>query len=174
MSEEVGADNLGSVEGIPQRDVAMRFTKHFASYNPGDTAYFHAHEAQELVNRGVAAAPVPTAGRLNGDAIPNPAGLLSAMQAVTNASFAITIASVAQEVGLMDFTGAASLAAIATQISTMMLNASCAWTDRFTITTDAIGPAATISYASAASSGTNIATTFRLTAATGAVLTQGT
>lgn len=42
------------VEGLAQRDVVVTFTKHWASYNPGERACFHDHEAQELVDQGVA------------------------------------------------------------------------------------------------------------------------
>jgi hypothetical protein len=50
-----------SVEGIPQRDVVVTFTQHFASYNAGESASFTADEAQRLADLGVTGdAPPPT------------------------------------------------------------------------------------------------------------------
>ena len=47
-------------EGLPeQRDVAVTFTAQFASYYAGEVAYFHDHEAQALIDRGVAEAVAP-------------------------------------------------------------------------------------------------------------------
>jgi hypothetical protein len=51
-----------SVEGIPQRDVVVTFSKHFASYNAGESAAFTADEAARLAEQGVTGeAPPPTA-----------------------------------------------------------------------------------------------------------------
>lgn len=47
------------VEGVPQRDVLVTFTKHYLSYSPGEAAYFHEEEAQALAERGVADAGAP-------------------------------------------------------------------------------------------------------------------
>lgn len=177
MGEEVELFNLGGVEGIPQRTVAMRFSRHFASYHPGETAYFLAPEAAELTSRGVAAPPVPTAAVLDGNPPPNPATTLQALQLISNGSFAVTISGTLREFGLFDFTGAASLTDVAGIISaaTGAAGAPFNWvTNRFVMQTTATGPTATLTYASAASSGTNLSTTLRLTAATGAILTQGT
>lgn len=46
-----------AVEGIPPRDVVVTFATHFASYNPGESAYFTADEAQRLIDLGVAGLP---------------------------------------------------------------------------------------------------------------------
>ena len=54
-----------SVEGIPQRDVLVTFTRHYASYNAGESAYFTPDEAQHLADLGVTAGPPPTEAPVN-------------------------------------------------------------------------------------------------------------
>jgi hypothetical protein len=48
-----------SVEGNPPRDQVVTFTKHFASYFPGESACFTADEAQALIEDGMAVRPGP-------------------------------------------------------------------------------------------------------------------
>lgn len=175
MGEEADLYNLGGVSGIPQRTTAMRFSRHFLSYNPGEVANFLASEADELVARGVAAAPIPQPARLTGGQFPNPATTLTALQMISNGSFAVTISGTLREIGPLDFTGASDLNMCAAIITATMATLGTCNTDglHFRITTNDVGPSATITYASAASSGTSIATTCRWTVGTGAVLTQG-
>lgn len=162
------------VEGIPQRETLVVFTAQYASYFPGERAYFTASEAQTLANLGVASPPAPAAAILTGGVIANTAGLLTTLQALADASFAITINGTAQQVGPIDMTGASSLTVIATAIGNNMNGAGCVWaTNRFVITTTATGAGATLTYASAPAAGSNIATVCALTAASGAALTQG-
>ncbi|HYM23194.1 MAG TPA: hypothetical protein VEU08_08300, partial [Vicinamibacterales bacterium] len=46
-------------DDVLQRDVPVTFTAQFASYFAGEVAYFHGHEAQALIDRGVAEAVAP-------------------------------------------------------------------------------------------------------------------
>lgn len=49
-----------SVEGIPPRDTMVTFTRHFASYNAGESAFFTADEAERLAEQGVIDTGPPT------------------------------------------------------------------------------------------------------------------
>jgi hypothetical protein len=51
---------MADVEGIPQREVVVMFTKQFASYFPSEVACFTPEEAQRLRDLGVAGDPPPT------------------------------------------------------------------------------------------------------------------
>jgi len=55
------------VEGIPQREEIVTFTKHWASYNPGESASFTADEVSILAAEGVIDLP-PTDPPVNVDA----------------------------------------------------------------------------------------------------------
>jgi hypothetical protein len=46
-----------SVEGIPQREEVVTFTKQYASYFPGESACFTPEEAQRLADLGVISPP---------------------------------------------------------------------------------------------------------------------
>jgi hypothetical protein len=60
-----------SVEGIPQRDQTVTFTKQFASYNAGEVATFTADEAQRLAAQGVTTdAPPPSTDPPANTAVP--------------------------------------------------------------------------------------------------------
>lgn len=48
-----------AVEGIPQREVVVTFTAHFASYNKGEAACFTESEARRLGELGVAEPVAP-------------------------------------------------------------------------------------------------------------------
>ena len=175
---------LGSVEGIPPRDTVVKFTAQFASYFPGEQAAFTSDEAQALGDQGVidtGPPPTPTAAFLTGGAVADPVALLDTLVAIVDAGFAITIGGTVFQVGPGDLAGFADLQTIAAIITAAFggagAGARCDWSDatrRFTITTTATGPTATIGYASAPAAGTDIAVDCQLTAATGATLTQGT
>jgi hypothetical protein len=49
-----------SVEGIPERDQVVTFTRHHLSYNAGESAYFTADEAAALAEQGVIDTGPPT------------------------------------------------------------------------------------------------------------------
>lgn len=116
----------------------------------------------------------PTPAILVGGAIANVASVLTALQGMTNSSFAITINGTAQDVGPLDTTGVSDMPAAAALFADEMEAATCEWrTDRFLIQTDARGVGATLSYASAAASGTNVSSIFRITATTADALEQG-
>jgi hypothetical protein len=172
-----------SVEGIPQRETAVTFVAHFASYFPGEVAAFTPEEAQELADRGVievAPPPTPTAAFLTGGTVADPATLLTALEAVADGSFRIAINTVVQNTTQTDFAGSNNLALVAALITSSLGGntvARCTWNavgSRFTITTAATGTAATIGYASAPPSGTDISDACALSQASGATLTQGT
>lgn len=54
-----------AVEGIPPRDVLVTFTAQFASYFPGEAAYFTPEEAQSLADLGVADVEPPSSPPVN-------------------------------------------------------------------------------------------------------------
>jgi hypothetical protein len=116
----------------------------------------------------------PMPAILTGDVIPNPGALLTALQAVGNASFAITINGTAQELEPMDMTGINTLADAAAMIADEMTGATCEYqSGMFVIETDAKGASATLSYASAPADGADISTGLRLTSTTASSLVQG-
>lgn len=116
----------------------------------------------------------PTPAILTGGVIANPGGLLTALQAQTAASFAITINGTAQEVGPLDLTGASDLSVIAAAFANNMNGATCEWqTNQFVIETDAKGASATLTYASAAATGTNVSAICQLTSTSASSLVQG-
>jgi hypothetical protein len=59
-----------SVEGIPQRDEVVTFTRHHLSYNAGESAAFTVEEAQRLADLGVIDTGPPTDPPVN-TAVPN-------------------------------------------------------------------------------------------------------
>jgi hypothetical protein len=124
--------------------------------------------------------PAWTSAILTGGVVADPAALLVTLEAITDASFAITInGNVVQSIP-QDFATSNSLLLIAALITSSLGGnpvARCQWvagTSRFTITTAATGTAATITYASAPAAGTDISALCCFTLATGATLTQGT
>ena len=58
------------VEGIPDRDVVVTFSTHFASYNAGESAAFTADEAQRLADLGVTGDAPPPANPPTNLAVP--------------------------------------------------------------------------------------------------------
>lgn len=105
--------------------------------------------------------------------IPAQATLLSSLQALNNGAFAITVGGTVVETGLIDFTPITDLPGAAALINTALgANAHCAWqstSGQFIITSVAIGASATIGYAQAPATGTDISATLHLTSASGAL-----
>lgn len=120
-----------------------------------------------------------TAAILTGGVV-DPIALLPAIEAITDGSLAITINGTDTEATANDYSGSGTLLLVAAMLGSSLGGNSvvrCVWnpaTNRFTITTAATGTAATITYASAPATGTDISALCGLTAATGATLTQGT
>ena len=108
---------------------------------------------------------------------PTVGGTLAALQAVTAGGFNISINGLVTEIGPVDFSGAASLAACATLLNTAMSTCTVSYSGTaFVITSHALGPTATLSYATAPSgptTETNVSATCLLTAGTAASLVQG-
>jgi hypothetical protein len=132
-------------------------------------------------SNGVVATTPPawTPAVLTGGVVADPAALLTSLLAITDGSLRITINGVVQNTIATDFTAAGTLAVVASRITTSLGGSNvavCAWvaaSNRFTITTNAKGAAATIGFASTPPSGTDISALCHFTAATGAALTQG-
>ena len=100
--------------------------------------------------------------------------LLAALKALTNASFAVTVDGTPRQVTPMNLTAVADLPAVATAIGTGLTGGDCSWSGScFVVSSDTAGALSTLTYAVAPASGTDISTTAKLTAATGAVLDQG-
>ena len=98
---------------------------------------------------------------------------LTTLQTITNGGFSIKINGTAQTVSALDISALTSYSAIATQITTQLTGATCTWDSSFKafiITTSATGSTATIEYATAPSSGSDISEMLGLTSGT---LSQG-
>jgi hypothetical protein len=127
--------------------------------------------AGQMQVAGASSAAILTGGATVG-------GTLAALQAVTAGGFNIDINGQVVEVGPVNFSGAATLAACAALLNTAM-TATCTVTysgTAFVITTHASGPTATLTYASAPSGATveaDVSATCLLTSGTAASLTQG-
>lgn len=93
---------------------------------------------------------------------------LTTWTAITNGSFNITIDGTAKSLSSLSFASAANLNAVATVISTALGSAgTCTWNGQyFTITSATSGTSSSVAYATAGSSGTNIATMLKLTSTT--------
>jgi len=120
------------------------------------------------------------AGRLRGGTV---SSTLSAYTGITNGGFDIVINGTNRQIFALDFSGAASLAAVATLIQTK-LNAAlsgttCTWSatlNRFTITSPTTGTSSTVGYAVAPTGGsspTDVSATLGFTFATGALSVNG-
>jgi hypothetical protein len=127
--------------------------------------------AGQMQVAGASSAAILTGG-------PTVGGTLAALQAITAGGFNIDVNGVVSEIGPVNFSGAASLAACAALLNTAM-TATCTVTysgTAFVVTTHASGPAATLTYASAPSGATveaDVSATCLLTSGTAASLTQG-
>jgi hypothetical protein len=119
--------------------------------------------------------PTSTAAILTGGTIVDPVALTAALDAITDGGFSITIDGVATEVGPLDFTGVAGIPEAASLIDAALgADARCTAGAGFIVATAATGPAATIGYAGAPASGTDISATCLLTQASGATITGST
>lgn len=123
--------------------------------------------------------PTGTPAGLAGGMIANPPDLLTELEAIHDASMAISINGTVRQMIPQDLAGSNSLALIAALIGGGLGGNSvvrCAWSDdvaRFGLATNAIGAAATIGYAEPPAEGTDISSIIRFTEATGATLAQG-
>lgn len=105
--------------------------------------------------------------------------VLSDYTGITTGSFSITIDGVLKQVTGLDFSGAASLNAVAAIIQTRLIAAQAGTTavlqdaTRFKLTSGTTGPTSTISYAGIPAAGVDVSTLLGLTAATGAVVSTG-
>jgi Protein of unknown function (DUF3383) len=117
---------------------------------------------------------------LTGGTVPDPAALLTTLEAITDASMAITINGTVVQMTPTSLAGAGTMLLIAALITSALGGntvARCQWVvanNHFTITTNATGAAATLTVASAPAAGTDISALCHFTTATGATLTQGT
>lgn len=88
-------------------------------------------------------------------------------QAVTNGSFAFTVNGNDEIVQNADFSGCTNLNAVAAVINAQLNESTIAWNgERFTVQTTATGAAASIGYATAGTTGTDISGMLKLTQAT--------
>lgn len=94
---------------------------------------------------------------------------LPALQEVTNGGFTIKINGTDQTISALDISGLTSYSAIATQITSQLTSATCSWDSgfqAFVVETTATGEEATIGFATAPSSGTDISGMLGLTSGT--------
>jgi hypothetical protein len=121
--------------------------------------------------------PAWTPARLRGGQIVDTVAFLASINAITNGSMAITINGNVVQGVLTDFSGLGTMPLVAAAIGGMLGGATvcrCTWLgSMFEIDTTRTGTAATLTYASAPASGTDISALCHFTAATGAALTQG-
>ncbi len=123
--------------------------------------------------------PMLVPATLRGAQIFNTATFLTTIGAITNGSFKIAINGVVQDTTPTNFATATTMALAAAAITTALGGstvATCTWSAtalNFTITTTLTGAAATISYASAPTTGADISTLCMLTQLSGAALSQG-
>jgi hypothetical protein len=123
--------------------------------------------------------PAWTPAVLTSGVIADQATFLTTIDAINNGSMAITINGAVVQGVPSDFTGLNSMPLVAAALGGMLGGSTvvrCAWvsaSNHFTITTTRTGTAATIGYASAPTSGTDISALCHFTAVTGAALTQG-
>ena len=145
----------------------------------------------EAINTDPAIGATATATAGGGPAIPTAATLrsgsfltagqgtlLSALQAISDGAFAVSVSGASRDTGEIDFAGAATLAACAALIQTALApGITFAWnagtTGHFSLSTTATGEAATLDFAGPPADGTDISGLLFLTAATGASLQQG-
>jgi len=100
--------------------------------------------------------------------------VLSSLQAISDGSFAITVDGMAQDVTGLDFTSILSLDDAVTVINGTMTDATAVYSDnQFAIGSDTTGRTSTLSYLSAAASGTFIGALVGLTELTAESLSQG-
>jgi hypothetical protein len=167
------------VEGRDDEVVPVTFLTQHASYFAGETASFLPEDATALIEQGVAESGSSTgltSATLTGATL-DPVALVTALQVIADGGFAITIDGAPREVGPIDFTGVAGAPEAASLITAALGGAAvCAWiaSNCFTIATTATGLAATLDFASAPASGTDVSTICGLTEASGATLAQGT
>lgn len=100
--------------------------------------------------------------------------LLATLKALTNASLAVTVDGIVQQMAPTDIHLASDLTSIAAGIANNLPGATCAWVvDHFEITSDTTGAGSSISYAVAPAAGTNISATCRLNQGSGAAIAVG-
>jgi hypothetical protein len=175
MSE---ARQTSGVEGIPQRNDVVVFTKQHLAYFPGERACFLPEEAQALVDQGFVA--LPAAAKLTGGPFtaPEMTALITALQAVTDGGFIVAIdgpqrmvrssfVSVTTPQSVCNICNAGGLGTF----GTMTVNASAPY--RFVITSATVGPNSSIGYALPPGVPTDLSAGLLLTAASGAVISPG-
>lgn len=108
-----------------------------------------------------------TAGLLKGGILTAAEQAISNFTSVTNGSFKITVDGVEKSVTGLNFSTATNLNAVATLINAVLTGATVAWDgSRFTVTSASSGTTSTLSYATAAATGTDVSAKLKLTSAT--------
>lgn len=103
------------------------------------------------------------------------AALIPILNGINDGSFKVTVdGGTEQEVTGLNFTAVSELAEVATILDGAITGASVSVDNGyFTVKSDTSGAASTLTYLSAATSGTDVSTVLGMSAETGAVLTQG-
>jgi hypothetical protein len=101
---------------------------------------------------------------------------IAVWNAVTNGGMTIVIGGVTKNLTALDFSGATNLNGVAAIIDAALSGGSVTWDgiyERFDIRSDATGSSASVGYATAPGSGTNIAPMLRMTSGTASVPVAG-
>lgn len=118
-----------------------------------------------------------TAAVLSGGVLATGDKTITKFSAVTDGAFKLTINGTLKNVSGLDFSAVTTLAEVATAVSAKLSTlATVTWNDsdsRFVVTTLNTGAAATLTVATAGSSGTDLSALLKLTAAAGAVVVPG-
>lgn len=86
--------------------------------------------------------------------------------AITNGTFTISVDGTSQDVTLLDFSLETNLNGVASEINTVLTGATASWNgSKFIITSTSTGSTATLSYATAQGTGTDISALLKLTSA---------
>lgn len=108
-----------------------------------------------------------TAGLLQGGILTSAEQALANWTSITNGSFKVSIDGSEKTVTGMNFSAVTNLNGVASAINAVLTGGTIAWDgSRFTITSSTTGVTSTVSYAVAASTGTNISGLLKLTSST--------
>lgn len=146
------------------------------------TVYFRGYTNSFKKPANLLIAAAPTSARAAWLRSAKYTGTLADLQTITDGAFTISVdGATAATVSGVDFSTATSFSDVATKIQTAMqtgfAGTTCIYSSQlaaFIITSSTSGSSSAITFAESPSSGTDLATTLSLTAATGAVISQGT
>lgn len=108
-----------------------------------------------------------TAGMLKGGILTAAEQALSNFTAITTGSFNVTVDGAVKNVTALNLSAVTNLNGVASAITAKLTGAVCSWDgSRFTITSSTTGTTSTVSYATAAGTGTDVSGLLKLTSST--------